>query len=165
MRAWLEFSRSSALFASLGALCLAVSVLIISVHPHPTSDAASEESPVAVPRDRTHARRFDPAMSAAIIDRPLFHPERLMRVAEAPAPIERAPIPPSVRLAGFINLPGRERAALLLSTSTAESTEVRVGDTILDWTVEELDRGAVRLRQGDSTVTIDATGIRVNDEQ
>jgi hypothetical protein len=115
---------------------------------------------------------------SATVERPLFvrsrrPPEEAPPPpAEKPAPVEVAKEEAPAELTGIVNGPERTYA-ILRNVATKEIMHLRKGETIEDWSVQEIGLRYVVLRRGDGSLRLelfaekdpDASGKLASDEE
>lgn len=92
---------------------------------------------------------------AAILERPLFSPQRRPAVVTIPEP---QPIPrPRIRLSA-ITISNSIRVAVVRELDGNRTRHVREGDRVGDWVVEKVGRNSVILTVQDQKITIPLFG-------
>jgi hypothetical protein len=138
-----------ALAAVIAALAWTVALQVIdpAVPIGPDGAAAGADEALTGLRDGAGIPEPSPDALAEVVERPVFSATRRPPSGQASATTGAAARPQSfeLELTGVV-VTGRQRLALVTQKGTAETVQLKEGDTYRGWTVDEIGAGFVVLR-------------------
>ena len=142
----------------IGLLLIALGVWGLTLDkqsPRPVERALTDETTLLAEHVPADPKVLDTEEFDAILQRPLFSPQR--RPFSAPEPVPQPLAPPRIRLSA-ISVSNSVRVAVIRELDTNRTQYVREGAQLGQWVVEKVDLNKVILRSKDQTITIPLFG-------